>query len=1744
MKSLSLGSAAKNIESLESLINTMKGMATVSVDKGSLGFIKAMTASLKQLSLAGKGDIGGLKDKLTGIADAFRSFGKADASGSMSADQVKELAYNIDVFSRLASSMSNVSKTLGSSIKKGSIAKQANDMKDEATGASVTIMKSARELGTAAKMFWTTLMFNNISSDNPTKSAFTLAVGSGDTYSEMLRTMGEAIGAMSKFSGTVDTKNISSLTDTIKGIFTEIKEVGNISEAGSALQNLGSLVDKLRSVSTTADAKAEGKATVLSKLITDVMSVEGSVGTINTVSESLERLAAASLQLSQGAKGLDMTGIKQLKALANVLKPASDEPIVASASPELMETLTAKMDEVKEATVVAQKLSENMDAMMKAMPKAVARPKAAPRKAKVPAEDLTDANNEIMRQRAVRAELLSLENKYSKTKTDGARSILKDDIEALRADFKTIEQMQEQFGDRYTKNKKKTSFELMDEKHMREMARIKAFAEEEAKKAQEAPAVPETVGDVKKVADVNKEISRQAEIRAEIIKLSNQKIKASSDEARADLDKDITSYKAKIKTVEQMKEEFGDAYDKSAKSATYEQKLDSFTKDLERKEVADQVAQKMKAVNQARAEMASALKEYNDITNDMASKETLMGKAKTDEERAKIAEYIAAQKEKAEAAKKLYEVRADELGIDSTIESSNAAKQELDRQLAAIKEKSNASKDAVNHLNEIKKLETDIAAYQKIVDKAPADEQERMQAMIDGMREKAALLEEEVNKRVEAGEISEEGLNDARSGVETLREKVRLQAIIAEETQRERDLNKDISDVTKRTKQAMKIKGWGVHEGMTAEDTKAIAYEQIDRALEKNTANLDKASGAYRRYAEAAAEAKKEVGEVIDLERNKQVAQANEQVSSFQNSLKSFVRRYVISFVVQGLREGVKFANDFANALNEIRIVTGKSAGEVNMLGVSYARLGQEMRVSTLEISKSAVALYRQGLGDTQVMERLRSSTQFAKVAGISVNEAIDTVTVAMNTGLVKTSQRAADVLVALGDAAATGADEISQAIQRSASVAKEAGVDYEHLATWIALVSEKTRLSADVIGTAMQGILSRMHMIREKGYDEDGMSITSIQKALEKMNAQIGTNVSLFQDDGRTWTKGQDVMEGIAGAWNKMDDALKAYVTTAFAQSRQQDKFIALMDSMATSADGASRYQELLNVAMDSTGQTSQKYSIYLESNAAAQERMTAATQGLVAAMGTSGVMREFYNVFGFIVGVLERGTSATRGVIVGLGAITLAIMKLNAVTAAANAGDKITGFWSMFTGANVGLWKVSAVIAGITAAAAFVSWLGGLSKKVDSTEVASKIASINERMDQRNQRYDETIAKIEKLGKELDNNSITQDEYNSSIESAVSWSDSLTKALQNENGEWKYKADLVAAAKKAQDEYNEGARAELYVGSQQYLSSDNKGLSDAVRGVKDINDAINHVEKPVPVASSLLALAFRASQQAKQEAEAKQIKEAYDDSWGITLVAAKSKLQSEILALKPHFMNIINGTAQGLAVSQDIKDTVFARVLSQAMGLNSQEEIMQLILDEATQFSKDAASGDMNRIGEIVTNQLVDSLFSDAGIAAKIKEKLSSREDGSDMSSKIINAYGEQVKMFGTSSVNSRLSDALKSYNNSESDTLLEGFVNTSDVVRKELLGIKDASEIMSKVDLSFFEGKVSDEMLSSLGSLITLYRNGKISAVQFKEAMSTVGDEKVFIKNAETISAMVDTATRNVDNMYKLAAEHSSK
>jgi hypothetical protein len=126
---------------------------------------------------------------------------------------------------------------------------------------------------------------------------------------------------------------------------------------------------------------------------------------------------------------------------------------------------------------------------------------------------------------------------------------------------------------------------------------------------------------------------------------------------------------------------------------------------------------------------------------------------------------------------------------------------------------------------------------------------------------------------------------------------------------------------------------------------------------------------------------------------------------SFADEMKIALKRSIEWGLVMGtlygslrkLKEGVQFVYDLSNSMNQIRIVTGQSVEAVNKLKNSFNGIGIEMGASTKEIADTSVELYRQGLSQGEVEERMEAIVKYAKISNISLQDSNKIITATAN---------------------------------------------------------------------------------------------------------------------------------------------------------------------------------------------------------------------------------------------------------------------------------------------------------------------------------------------------------------------------------------------------------------------------------------------------------------------------------------------------------------------------------------------------------------------------------------------------------------------------------------------------------------------------------------------------------------------------------------------------------------------------
>jgi TP901 family phage tail tape measure protein len=172
-------------------------------------------------------------------------------------------------------------------------------------------------------------------------------------------------------------------------------------------------------------------------------------------------------------------------------------------------------------------------------------------------------------------------------------------------------------------------------------------------------------------------------------------------------------------------------------------------------------------------------------------------------------------------------------------------------------------------------------------------------------------------------------------------------------------------------------------------------------------------------------------------------------------------------------------------------------------------------------------------------------------------------------------------------DATATSGGEIGRAMQKVAGQAGALGIPFEKIASYIAVISSRTRESAESIGTSMKSLLARFQNITETGFnEEDETKINDVAKALNSVGIA-------FTDVNGEIRRFDVVIEELGTKWDKLDSTTQAYLATTLSGARQQSRFYNLMD-------GLQEATKLYNNSLLATTTTQDKFNVYLESNEA----------------------------------------------------------------------------------------------------------------------------------------------------------------------------------------------------------------------------------------------------------------------------------------------------------------------------------------------------------------------------------------------------------------------------------------------------------------------------------------------------------------------------------------------------------------
>ena len=324
------------------------------------------------------------------------------------------------------------------------------------------------------------------------------------------------------------------------------------------------------------------------------------------------------------------------------------------------------------------------------------------------------------------------------------------------------------------------------------------------------------------------------------------------------------------------------------------------------------------------------------------------------------------------------------------------------------------------------------------------------------------------------------------------------------------------------------------------------------------------------------------------------------------NSFKYTISYGVINNLTGAIQSAFQYSKSLDSSLNDIRIVTDKSANDMERFAESANKAAKELGASTIDYTKASLIYYQQGLADEDVAARTDVTLKAANVTGQSTQEVSEQLTAVWNGYKVSAEEAElyVDKLAAVAATTASDLEELSTGMSKVASAANAMGVDIDQLNGMLSTIVSVTRQAPESAGTALKTIFARMGDLELNGEDEFGVSLGKVSSTLDSVGVKILDINGEIRDMG-------EVIEEVGNKWNTgaWTDAEKQALAIALAGKRQYNNLLALFDNW-------DMYNQAVTTSMEAQGTLQKQQDIYLESTAAHLQQMQTSWEGVKAAI------------------------------------------------------------------------------------------------------------------------------------------------------------------------------------------------------------------------------------------------------------------------------------------------------------------------------------------------------------------------------------------------------------------------------------------------------------------------------------------------------------------------------------------------
>lgn len=446
--------------------------------------------------------------------------------------------------------------------------------------------------------------------------------------------------------------------------------------------------------------------------------------------------------------------------------------------------------------------------------------------------------------------------------------------------------------------------------------------------------------------------------------------------------------------------------------------------------------------------------------------------------------------------------------------------------------------------------------------------------------EKAKQLKEQLQQAKDAAAQYAEQISEARKNAKTERDSVKVIGSWDAENQEYKVKTSVLTDTRRAIKEVEKDYS---DLGKVMQNPRASA-DELNRAMETSNRVMTETAENSRR-------ARTSFDEMINP-----IAKAATQASNMAKSIESLRQRILFLFSATSifykiraeLNKTFESVKQLDKSFASIAMVTDKTLSDMWAQYDKYADMATKLGQSTNDMIQASALFYQQGLDTNEALQLTTDTMKLATLAGSDFSTATKEMTstihgfnMAMNEG-----SHITDVYSELAAHAAASVDEIAKAMERTASIANSAGMSFENTSVFLTHMLETTQEGAENIGTSLKTIIARFGELKNNvsaaDSEFDDLDLNKVDKALKSVGVQLKDENLQFRDLDQ-------VLLELSGKWSSLDRNTQRYIATIAAGSRQQSRFLALMD-------GYDRTVELMETAAEAEGKADQQFAKYAD--------------------------------------------------------------------------------------------------------------------------------------------------------------------------------------------------------------------------------------------------------------------------------------------------------------------------------------------------------------------------------------------------------------------------------------------------------------------------------------------------------------------------------------------------------------------